>query len=262
MSNGIIQTGLPISKLTPLSNDNLSGNDYFVISKANSKDIYQTYRCDVSAIANVISSGIYQYTINNLPTEQALSIESLCATIEGILSKIPEEADKDNKLADKNFVNSSIQTNTAEYKGIYDELSALSDVQADRNDYAYVTEKTLSGVISAYVRYKYNETEEKWIKEYTINNSGFTSEQWNAINSGITDEDVKRIPAKDKTYLTTDHLDKETIIYEDGKVKVGEVISNDIDSRIKRSELKCEEWKFYMKDSNTPKIFRVVLSCD
>jgi hypothetical protein len=40
MSNGIIQTGLPISKLTPLSNDTLNGNDYFVVSKANSKDIY------------------------------------------------------------------------------------------------------------------------------------------------------------------------------------------------------------------------------
>ena len=262
MSNGIIQTGLPISKLTPLSNDTLNGNDYFVVSKANSKDIYQTYRCDISSITNAISSDIYHYTINNLPTDQALSIDNLSSEIKKIKDLIPEEANKDNKLADKNFVNSSIQTNTAEYKGIYDELSDLSDVQADRNDYAYVTEKTISGNISAYVRYKYNETEGKWEYEYPLNNSGFTSEQWNAINSGITDEDVKRIPAKNKIYLTTDHLDKETITYEDGKVKVGKTTQDDIDSRIKRSELKCEEWKFYMKDSDTPKTFRVVLSCE
>lgn len=91
---GSIQTGLPISRLQPLSGS-LDGNDYFVVSKANAKDRYESLRCDISAITGVISSDIYNYTVHNLPqvsvitTDLSTRVEGLSTTISSLLSVIP-----------------------------------------------------------------------------------------------------------------------------------------------------------------------------
>lgn len=121
----------------------------------------------------------------------------------------------DNKLANVNFVNSSINTATATFRGNYNAVSALglqelpSDpdelhaavvtaltsylaslqppVVADNNDYVFVeipTAVATPAEIARVERYKYNGS--AWSFEYPINNSGFTAEQWAAINSGIT----------------------------------------------------------------------------
>ena len=45
--------------------------------------------------------------------------------IDAIEEKIPEQASSSNQLADKQFVNSSIQTSTAEYKGAFNSVSDL-----------------------------------------------------------------------------------------------------------------------------------------
>jgi hypothetical protein len=264
---GSIQTGLPISKLQPLSGP-LDGNDYFVISKANAKNKYESLRCDISSITEVISSDIYNYTVHNLPqvsvitTELSTRVEELSTMISSLLSVIPPQAyDGGNELADKNYVNSSIQTSTAEFRGTYDLSDELSAVSADSNDYAYVTQKTLSGNIYAYDRYKYSDVLSCWLYEYTINNSYFTSDQWSAINSGVT-EDLVKWWDKSKIYLTTNDLDGTTIIYDtkDKKVKIGQTAQNDIDNRVKKSDLKCEEWTFWMKDE-TSSTYAIVLSC-
>lgn len=105
------------------------------------------------------------------------------SNLEGIIEKIPSQASADNQLADKDFVNSSIATNTAEFKGTYNSLAELERVTADANDYGFVVSKDVDGN-TVYNRYKW--TESGWQFEYTLNNSSFTAKQWETINSGIT----------------------------------------------------------------------------
>lgn len=106
------------------------------------------------------------------------------ASIEG---KIPSQASSTNKLADKDFVNSSISTNTAEFKGTYSSLTELKAIQgADINDYAFYVRKDSAGN-TFYDRYKYTSGSDPWKYEYTLNNSPLTAAQWAALNSGITE---------------------------------------------------------------------------
>ena len=124
--------------------------------------------------------------------------------IDAIEEKIPAAASDQNQLADKQFVNSSIATNTATFRGAYNLVSDLSLTTAathsqigtalageistaDNNDYAFVqipTSDATPTVIARVDRYKFDGTD--WSFEYSLNNSGFTAAQWDAINSAIT----------------------------------------------------------------------------
>ena len=124
--------------------------------------------------------------------------------IDAIEAKIPAAASSSNQLADKQFVNSSIATNTATFRGAYNLVSDLSLTTAatqsqigtalageistaDNNDYAFVqipTSDATPTVIARVDRYKFDGTD--WSLEYSLNNSGFTAAQWDAINSAIT----------------------------------------------------------------------------
>lgn len=117
---------------------------------------------------------------------------------------VPAQASSSNQLADKDFVNSSITTATATYRGSYNLVSDLSltisashgqietalntaATGADNNDYCFVQIPTADATpteIASVERYKHNGT--TWSYEYAINNSGFTADQWAAVNSGIT----------------------------------------------------------------------------
>lgn len=113
--------------------------------------------------------------------------------IDAIEAKIPSAASASNQLADKNFVNSSIATNTATFKGTYNSLAELQAVTgATNNDYGFVIEYDQQGN-EYYDRYKYNGT--AWIFEYKIESTPFTAEQWAAIQSGITSGDVAKLAA-------------------------------------------------------------------
>ena len=108
---------------------------------------------------------------------------------EDITDLIPSQATTTNQLADKDFVNSSIATNTANFIGTF---NSLADLQAysgtlTNNDYAFVIVTDSLGN-NAYDRYKYTTatTPASWIFEYELNNSSFTSDQWAAIKSLIT----------------------------------------------------------------------------
>ena len=106
---------------------------------------------------------------------------------------VPPQASSSNKLADKEFVNSSVSTNTANY--ISDNGNPFQSVAAleayagtvTNNDYAFVTGTDSAGNVY-YDRYKatVNGASVSWAKEYRLNNSSFTAEQWAAIQSGIT----------------------------------------------------------------------------
>ena len=130
-----------------------------------------------------------------------------------INDKIPTQATSENQLADKAFVNSSVATATAEYKGNYNLVSDLelttaathSDIAtalgtavttADDNDYCYVqipTDTTTPTQIAKVERYKYSSN--AWAYEYELNNSGFTADQWAALNSSITSGLVSKLSA-------------------------------------------------------------------
>lgn len=131
--------------------------------------------------------------------------------IEEINNKIPNQASSENKLADKGFVNSSIATNTASFLGSYDlvldlallEVASNEDIAIKLNEtintktnndycYVYITDY-VSGKIKEYRRFKYSELESTFKYEYTLNNSSYTQEQWDAINSGITADNLNSL---------------------------------------------------------------------
>lgn len=116
--------------------------------------------------------------------DQHLNVDAP-ATFYGTLTApiIPTQASATNQLADKDFVNSSISTNTAEFKGTYNSLAELQAVTADDNDYGFVRTTDIDGN-TVYNRYKW--TPSGWQFEYALNNSSFTAAQWETINSGVT----------------------------------------------------------------------------
>jgi hypothetical protein len=125
-----------------------------------------------------------------LPLDHEAKINQNTRDIAAINSLIPTQTSTTNQLADKAFVNSSIATATAAFKGTFDTLAELTAVTADNNDYGFVVGTDTAGN-TVYNRYKFNGT--TWEFEYALNNSSFTSEQWAAINSGITAELVSHI---------------------------------------------------------------------
>lgn len=121
---------------------------------------------------------------------------------QAIAKIVPNTASETNELADKNFVNSTVGTNTANYiyktesGGEKVPFSSVAELEAyagpvTNNDYAFVTGTDDNGN-TYYDRYKANVTDGvvTWAKEYRLNNSSFTAEQWAAIQSGITAEKV------------------------------------------------------------------------
>ena len=170
----------------------------------------------------------------NLTTEEgrAKAAEKANADdIDAIEAKIPSAATDQNQLADKQYVNSSIQTATAAYKGSFNEVSDLSltisathaqigtalggaIASADNNDYAFVQIPTADAtptVIAKVERYKFNGTD--WTYEYDLNNSGFTQAQWDALNSMITSGLVTKLSAlPTNSELTTLLAGKQAVI--------------------------------------------------
>lgn len=115
------------------------------------------------------------------------------SALSDIQDLIPNQASESNQLADKNFVNSTVGTNTANY--ISDEgqpFTSVADLEAysgtvTNNDYAFVTGTDSEGN-TYFDRYKatVSGSSVTWAKEYRLNNSSFTAQQWATINSGIT----------------------------------------------------------------------------
>ena len=150
-------------------------------------------RSDPQAIREIIS----------LAADGELNAESKNPLQNQAIAKIvPATASETNELADKNFVNSTVGTNTANYiyktesGGEKVPFSSVAELEAyagtvTNNDYAFVTGIDENGN-AYYDRYKANVNDGvvTWAKEYRLNNSSFTAEQWAAIQSGITAEKV------------------------------------------------------------------------
>jgi hypothetical protein len=119
-----------------------------------------------------------------------LDLEGLHNEVDGIEELIPNQASPSNQLADKDFVNSSISTNTANFLGTYTSMAQIEAIpNPTNNDYAFL-QSTDSAGNTVYSRYKYNAEQQQWLFEYELNNSSFTAEQWATINSGLTQQSV------------------------------------------------------------------------
>lgn len=111
-------------------------------------------------------------------TQEVLAIQQAINTLQGRLndlvtsvgninSKIPAQASTQNQLADKNYVNTSISTNTANFLGTYSTLAEIEAIpDPTNNDYAYLQTQTASQL--EYDRYKYNSDEAEWLFEYSL----------------------------------------------------------------------------------------------
>lgn len=149
-----------------------------------------------AAQLNAANSGVTSSTVAQVG-QNALAISE----VEG---KIPTQASAENQLADKNFVNSSINAVAAYYitsdvagnpfatvaaldAGPYFSQGSLRE--PTRNDYALVTaDENHDGKTS---RYLYDGSQ--WVWQYDLNNTTFTAAQVAAINSGVTSAKVAQI---------------------------------------------------------------------
>ncbi len=152
------------------------------------------------------------------------ALSSLRTGYTGISALIPQAATADNQLADKEFVNSSIATATATFRGTFATLAALEATPADRNDYAFWAHKDEAGN-TCYDKYTYDGS--AWKFEYRLNNSSFTAAQWGAINSGITGALVTRLSgisdwalaASKPSYTTAEVTEKTNLYFTDARAK-------------------------------------------
>lgn len=154
----------------------------------------QGAKADTAAQPGDVTSAIASH--NTSVDAHTNVISPIASSVSGIEAKIPSQASSSNQLADKNFVNSSIATNTANFIGTFnsvDELEAYSGTVTN-NDYAYVIRTDATGN-TLYDRYKYTDatTPASWEYEYTLNNSSFTADQWAAINSHATEASIGQI---------------------------------------------------------------------
>jgi len=142
--------------------------------------------------------------------------------ISDINSKIPSSASSSNKLADTDYVNSSINNMAAFYitsdvSG--DPFATRTDLIAGpyyfrgqlreptQNDYALVTEDETHDDMTS--RYMYDGTQ--WVWQYTLNNTQFTQAQIDAINSGITESLVNKIGQNESSITNLQNTKQDTI---------------------------------------------------
>ena len=138
------------------------------------------------------------------------NITALQTAVNTINGKIPSQATSSNQLADKAFVNSSINALAAYYitkNAAGDPFATKAELNAattfysggavrtpTTNDYCIVladeTKQSATGVDPT-TRYSYQGNQ--WEYQYTINDTPLTAAQLSAINSGVTSATVSQV---------------------------------------------------------------------
>ncbi len=182
-----------------------------VNNKALSSDITLTAG-DVNALPdsttiNDLTTSAQQAALNSGATSTNIAqITTNATNISTIQGVIPSQATTTNQLADKAFVNSTVQTNTASFDGSWATYAAIPTTVAgftnagfpeptNNNYLVVVADETQDG---GTWRYKYVDdgsayNKNKWHAEYEINETPMTADQLAAINSGITSTLVGQI---------------------------------------------------------------------
>lgn len=171
---------------------------------ANSQSIVSLQSTSASLQSQVTNQG---QSISALGTRMTTA-EGNISSIEG---KIPAQASSSNQLADKNFVNSTVQTATANFRGNWatwaDVPTNASSYPADaqgsktptQNDYLVVQDATGYNVSNAGTwRFKYSgdwatDGKNGWLPEYQVNETPLTEQQLAALNSGATTTNIGQI---------------------------------------------------------------------
>ena len=130
--------------------------------------------------------------------------------IEEIQDLIPATANQNNPLVDQGFVNSSIQTATAYFRG---DWATWADVPTDPAQYPADATGNRTPIANDYMvvitdeqenggtwRYKYTgvwseQGKDGWLPEYQVNETPLTAAQLAALNSGVTAQAVSDIAA-------------------------------------------------------------------
>ena len=161
-----------------------------------------------------VNSGIDSTKVGQIATNTT-NIASNSGEIATINGKIPAQASSSNQLADKSFVNSTVQTASANFRGNW---ATWSDVPTDANDYPADADGNKTPTKNDYMvvqdasdyptspdpalegtwRFKYTGTwatdgKDGWYLEYQVNETPLTSDQLAALNSGITAEAVTKL---------------------------------------------------------------------
>jgi hypothetical protein len=185
----------------------------------NLSDLVTTQNSNLNSTLTTVQTTVTGHgtDISSLQSQQSTNTSD----ISDIKNKIPAQASVDNKLADKSFVNSSINSLSANYV-TYDEdgnpfptkndlitasvfYSGKEAYTPTKSDYCLVLkdESAFDPFTNGQVRYVMNNN--LWEFQYGVNESPLTSDQLAALNSGITLTAVTSISNKlDKEFLPTD----------------------------------------------------------
>lgn len=200
------------------------------------KDVKSTYSAtgtdpvNGTAVASAISTKQDNLTTSQLDavnsgidSAKVAQISTNKTDISTINGKIPSQASSTNQLADKNFVNSSIASNTANFIGTFNSVAELEAYSGPvtNNDYAFVVGTDEQGN-TVYDRYKYTTatTPAGWVFEYELNNSSFTAVQWAALNSGATSTNIGQI-ATNTSDISTLQTSKQDVISDLATIRSG-----------------------------------------
>ena len=176
--------------------------------------------CTYSQACTDIRNGLATQTCADAIQDCANFIQNCVSAIE---EKIPTQASSSNQLADKDFVNSSITTNTANFRGTYACVAELPSTGNTNNDYAFICSLNTTTGNYIYDRYKWVASGSCWVCEYELNTTGFTAEQLASINSGITSNLVSKI---------TDVYDNTVTVCMNGVCKCSFSLNQNTDSTI------------------------------
>ena len=123
--------------------------------------------------------------------------------IAAIESKVPTAATAENKLVDRDTMNSTLVSSAAFFRGTYETKAALDEWQtlnpttATNNDYAYVQDdETHNHEAWRYIYVKSGDAAGAWQPQFKVNNAPLNSDQVKALNSGVTAEKVAEIGTK------------------------------------------------------------------
>lgn len=145
--------------------------------------------------AYILTNDEYAAAHSGITSSKVSEYDSTVADVDSLKELIPEDASSENQLADKAFVNDSISTNAAYFRGTFNSLAELQAYSGPvtNNDYAYVIVKDEydPNVIKSYQRYKYSVNQ--WLYEYEIGIHDLTADQLAALNSGVTSETVEDV---------------------------------------------------------------------
>lgn len=213
----------------------------------NDKDFIDKTYHDSTKVDKEEGKGLSSNDFTNEEKEKLSNLENYDDTqvkqnINLINEKIPTQATNSNQLADKDFVNSSLNSITAFYitKNAYGdqfnsklELDGATEFYSGgelrvptRNDYCIVLEDETKD--NATTRYIYQNGQ--WEFQYVVNETPLTSEQVKAINSGITPELVAKLQGIDLTNVVrdADYVHTDNNYTEEEKIKLSG-LSNDFE---------------------------------